>query len=749
MSKANNVIALAKPIINYKIRKVSETNQAPILADTNRLVIQLTQSSDFRKKLPKVLRVLSGHLGANQSYLLEVSPVKGVPDQLLYHKILEVSSTGKTVEHTIHPLFSVITFSQRVLKSWLTDLGSLSNTPLSIDHGQEEYNGLPPFIYADQNAKAALEKVKNNQICKEIIRTLNISFSSFLVVPLVFEQTVLGFFATHSQNEIAHTTAHLEMVMTIMQLVASLYAREKIEDQRILHENHLLKTSEKRYRKFIRHSAEGIYFMNCGKPISINWDMEAQLNAYYANAYVEECNLAMAKMYGFEKETEFIGKRVETLHQGENYEQNKLSFKNLAANNYQIKGQETKELDNYGNWRYFINEAFGIIENDHLLGIWGIQRDITEKYQNERGDALLEAILHAIPDIKIRINIEGQILALYGADQSQSGLSFQDNTIKGKHLTEVLPVFVAKGLLFNARKSLEEGTLQSFEFLNADNADGNVRYFEARINNINDEEIIIILRDVTQLKMAEQALTEQISQVDQKNRQLQKYIESNLQLENFAFVASHDLREPVRTMRTFGQFLKKRVGHKLDEESMTHLDFIINSASRMNQLIEDLLTYSRVNTESATHDPIELEPLLKEIINSLKATIEETGAEITYKNLPPVIHGNRLKILQVFQNLLANGIKFHRKGEPPKIAISVKETKTHWRFMVADNGIGIEEEFHEQIFVIFKKLHNYQEYQGTGIGLTLVKSIVNQHGGEIWLESEVGKGTTFYFTLLK
>ena len=728
---------------------MSETNKDRLLADTNQLVIQLTKSRAFRKKLPKVLQVLSNHLQVSQCYLLEVSPVKGIPDQLVYHEILEVSGDGKEIVHSIHPLFSAITFSQRVLKSWLTDLAGLSKTPLPANHTLEENNGVPHIICVNQQEGTALEKVKNNQICREVIQALGLSFSSFLVVPLVYEQAILGFFATHSQDDILHTTDRLEMVVTLMQVIAHLYACEKVEDQKILHENYLLKTSEKRYRKFIRHSAEGIYFVNCGKPISINLDIDAQADSYYKNAYVEECNLALAKMYDFEKENELIGKRIEIISQGKSYKQDRLAFQKLAINNYQIKGYETKELDVQGNWRYFRNEVFGIIEDDHLLGVWGIQRDISEKYHNEQGDALLEAVLHAIPDIKIHINIEGQILALYGFEQKQDGLSFQDNAIKGKHLTEVLPVFVAKGLLFNARKSLEEGTLQSFEFLDAEASDGNVRYYEARINNINKEEIIIILRNVTQLKIAELALTEQISQVDQKNRQLQKYIESNLQLENFAFVASHDLREPVRTMRTFGQFLKKRVGHKLDEESITHLDFIINSASKMNQLIEDLLTYSRVNAEPATHDPVELAPLLKEITNSLKATIEETGSKIVCKNLPPVIYGNRLKILQVFQNLLANAIKFHRKEEPPKIIISVKETKTHWRFMVADNGIGIEDEFHEQIFVIFKKLHNYLDYQGTGIGLTLVKSIVNQHGGEIWLESKVGKGTTFYFTLLK
>ena len=729
---------------------MQETYKDTLLGDTNRLVIELTKSRAFRKKLPEVLKTISAHLKTEQSYLLEVRPVKGMLDQLVYKKIIEVSAAGEKKEHIVHELFSEVIFSQRVLKSLLTDLASLSKTKLSIGQSSEN-NNLPSLIFADHYEEAALDKLNNNQICRKIFNSLGVSISSFLIVPLVYEQAILGFFATHSSNVIVHTEHQLEMVVSQMQLTANLYACEYVEDQRDLHENYLLKTSEKRYRKFIRHSAEGIYFMNCGKPIPVDAEVDAQVESYYANAYVEECNLAMTKMYGFEKESDLIGKRIEVIHQGENYEQNRLSFKRLAENNYQIKGQETKELDKYGNWKYFINEAFGIVEDNHLLGIWGIQRDITEKYQNERGDALLEAVLHAIPDIKIRINVEGEILALYGSEQKQDkdGLTFQDNIITGKHLTEVLPVFVAKGLLFNARKSLEEKTLQAFEFLDADSSDGNVRYYEARINNINAEELIIILRNVTQLKIAEQALTEQISQVDQKNRQLQKYIESNLQLENFAFVASHDLREPVRTMRTFGQFLKKRVGHKLDEESMIHLDFIINSASRMNQLIEDLLTYSRVNTESVTRDPIALGPLLEEITNSLKATIEETGAKIIFKNLPSVILGNRLKIQQVFQNLLANGIKFHRKNESPKIIISVKETKTHWRFMVADNGIGIEEEFHEQIFVIFKKLHNYQEYQGTGIGLTLVKSIVNQHGGEIWLESKVGKGTTFYFTLLK
>lgn len=718
-----------------------------LLRDTNHLVGLLSASSSFREHLPEVLRTLSINLGSEKSFLLEIHPVKNVPNQLLFEKIMEVEVGGKLINHQVPLPFSETMFSEHLLKTWLINMATIADISCQKYH-KAENNEFPQYICGTYKKSEAVAKVKNNKVCQSLISAFGISFSSFVIVPLVYDQRIKGFYITFSLEDQQWPELGIEMAVTLARLIANLLTNERLEQQKILEEIQLLKKNQNLYRKFIKHSSEGIYFMNCGKPIPVDLDIEEQTNRYYAHAYIEECNLSIAKMYGFKDKNDLLGQRIETLHQGEYYEQNRLSYHHFAENNYRVQNVQTKELGTDGVWRYFANEAFGIIEGGHLIGVWGTQRNITDQ-QNGTGDAFLEAVLHAIPDIKIRMNAKGQILALYNFTPEKIGLNFYSKNIKGKLLTEVLPIFIAKGLLFNAHKALQEKTLQSFEFLDTNEKNGGIRYYEARINNITKEEVIVILRDVTQLKIAEKALTEQISQVDQKNRELQKYIASNLQLENFAYVASHDLREPVRTMRTFGQFLKKRVGHQLDEESRTHLDFIINSANRMNQLIEDLLTYSRVNVESTTRDPIELMPLLTEITTSLKAAIEETNAVINHKSLPSTIYGNRVKIQQVFQNLLANGIKFHRAGVPPKITISAKETKTHWRFTVADNGIGIEEEFHDQIFVIFKKLHNHQVYQGTGIGLTLVKNVITQHGGEIWLDSKVGKGTSFYFTIQK
>ncbi len=202
-------------------------------------------------------------------------------------------------------------------------------------------------------------------------------------------------------------------------------------------------------------------------------------------------------------------------------------------------------------------------------------------------------------------------------------------------------------------------------------------------------------------------------------------------------------------MRSFGQFLDRRIGKTLDEDSRVYLDFIISSADRMNHLIEDLLTYSKVNTEPMTREAIDGQKLLSEVVNSLNTRISETHAEVVMEDIPATIYGSPSRMQQVFQNLIANAIKFHREGVPPRVVVSSSESPTHWAFSIADNGIGIPAEFFEQIFVIFKKLHNHEAYSGTGIGLALVKRIIAQPGGDIWLESKEGEGTTFFFTVLK
>jgi light-regulated signal transduction histidine kinase (bacteriophytochrome) len=302
-------------------------------------------------------------------------------------------------------------------------------------------------------------------------------------------------------------------------------------------------------------------------------------------------------------------------------------------------------------------------------------------------------------------------------------------------------------MLANIRKAQEQDQLQTFEFFLSNQ--GMVNYYEARIAPLDEDEVILVLRNMSPLKAIQNDLREQNTKLDQKNRLLQKYIESNLQLENFAYIASHDLREPLRTIRTFAQYLNRDMGQALNERNRAHLDFVIGAANRMNQLIEDLLKYSTVNSDPMTNEPIELPELLTVVLQELQSIITEHKATIKLVNIPALIYGSPARIQQLFQNLISNAVKFRRPDLPPRITIEGEENPDYWQFSVRDNGIGIDPEFHRHIFIIFKRLHTIDTYEGTGIGLALVKRIVNQHGGDIWVNSEVGKGTTFTFTILK
>lgn len=222
---------------------------------------------------------------------------------------------------------------------------------------------------------------------------------------------------------------------------------------------------------------------------------------------------------------------------------------------------------------------------------------------------------------------------------------------------------------------------------------------------------------------------------------------SNKELEQFAYVASHDLQEPFRMVGSFTQLLKRRYQGKLDEDADDYIDFIVDGAQRMKDLIDDLLAFSRLNTQAKEFEPVKMDVTLSDVLANLKSAITYNKAEISYDQLP-VIHGDPSQINQLLQNLIANAIKF--KGDnPPNIHIYARELDRQWLFGVEDKGIGIDPMYQEQIFRIFKRLHTRDEYEGTGIGLAICKRIVEMHSGEIWVESELEKGSTFYFKLPK
>ena len=242
-------------------------------------------------------------------------------------------------------------------------------------------------------------------------------------------------------------------------------------------------------------------------------------------------------------------------------------------------------------------------------------------------------------------------------------------------------------------------------------------------------------REKNDLVEARQKLEESVSELGRSNADLQQ----------FAYVASHDLQEPLRMVSSYTQLIARRYKGKLDADADEFIAFAVDGANRMQRLILDLLAYSRVNTAGRQFEPTAMETVLKAALNNLTNAVKESQAIITHDPLPAVM-GDDKQLAQLFQNLLSNAVKFGG-AQPPRIHISAKQADGEWLCSVRDHGIGIDPQYADRIFVIFQRLHTREEYPGTGIGLAICKKIVERHGGRIWVESELGKGATFYFTM--
>jgi signal transduction histidine kinase len=272
--------------------------------------------------------------------------------------------------------------------------------------------------------------------------------------------------------------------------------------------------------------------------------------------------------------------------------------------------------------------------------------------------------------------------------------------------------------------------------------------------------LFVLLYEITklyaQLVRAVLARAELLAILDQKNQALeasnaelaqrsQELARSNAELEQLAYIASHDLQEPLRMVASYLQLLEQRYGGRLDADAHEFIGFAVDGATRMQALIDDLLTYSRVGSRAQPLQPTECMAVVEAVIRSVRVAIEESGTRVTYDPLPTVT-GDATQLMQLFQNLIANAIKF-RRDQGPEIHIHAEPEDGFWRFSVQDNGIGIAPEYFNRIFVMFQRLHSRSTYSGTGIGLAICQKIVERHGGRIWVESTPGTGSTFQFTL--
>jgi PAS domain S-box-containing protein len=246
--------------------------------------------------------------------------------------------------------------------------------------------------------------------------------------------------------------------------------------------------------------------------------------------------------------------------------------------------------------------------------------------------------------------------------------------------------------------------------------------------------ISVIVTDLTQTKMAASLLS--------ANSELSR---SNAELANYAFVASHDLKEPLRVISNYVQLLETHLKDRFDGEAVQYRKFILNAVQRMFALIDDLLNYSKIDADTKELTDVDCGEVVADVLSNLEMSLKECGGEVVCGSLPRV-KGNRAELVQLFQNLLENAVKY-RGNRPPKITIQAQSRSGNWVFSIQDNGIGIEDQYFDKIFLLFQRLHGHQNYSGTGIGLAICKKVVERHGGKIWLESTLNKGTTFFFSI--
>ncbi len=366
-----------------------------------------------------------------------------------------------------------------------------------------------------------------------------------------------------------------------------------------------------------------------------------------------------------------------------------------------------------------------------------ILRDITDRKKNEDIKSQLASIVLNSSDAIYAMSIDGQIQSWNPGAEMLYGYSEKDAI--GRNISIVIPDSKEKELKHLLGKVSKGERIESLE-TKRQRKDKSQIDVSLTLSPIREESGLVtrvsaISRDITFKKQVEEEL----------RRYAEELALSNEELYVFSYAASHDLQEPLRSIQNFIETLNKKYKKRLGAEMEEQINSAEEGVTRMYRLITDFLMYSRVGTERAVKEEVDCNSAIKDAKANLELSIKESKANITQFTLPK-IYGNYVQITQVFQNLIANAIKYQGENKP-EIAISAEKKDGMWLFAVKDNGIGIEQWFSERIFIVFQKLHDHRKYPGSGIGLALCKRVIEKLGGKIWFESEVGRGTTFFFTL--
>jgi PAS domain S-box-containing protein len=371
-------------------------------------------------------------------------------------------------------------------------------------------------------------------------------------------------------------------------------------------------------------------------------------------------------------------------------------------------------------------------------------RDISVRKDAEKHLAQIEnryrGLLEAAPDAMVVVNQGGEVVLLNLQAEKQFG--YHRDELLGQKVKNIIPEGFAERLIADSTRTAADALAQQIGTgieLYGRRKDGSNFPIEIMLSPLEGAEGILVtaaIRDITERKKSEEHLVKTVGELRRSNDELQQ----------FAYVASHDLQEPLRMVASYTQLLAKRYKGRLDSDADEFIAYAVDGSNRMQVLIQDLLAYSRAGTNGKALREISSENALKEALTNLRGAIEESGAIVTHDSLPAVTTDDA-QLAQVFQNLVGNAIKY-RSPEVPHVHVSARKNRgNEWIFSVRDNGLGIDPQYFERIFILFQRLHGRREFKGTGIGLAICKKILERLGGRIWVESQPAKGSNFYFAL--
>ena len=373
----------------------------------------------------------------------------------------------------------------------------------------------------------------------------------------------------------------------------------------------------------------------------------------------------------------------------------------------------------------------------NLRGFSEFSHDLTERKESE---ARYRGLLEAAPDAMVVVNVAGEIVLLNVRAEKEFGYSRDE--LVGQKVKNIIPEGFAERLIADGARSAAEALAQQIGTgieLIGRRRDGSQFPIELMLSPLQSAEGILVtaaIRDISVRKKSDEHLARTVAELKRSNDELQQ----------FAYVSSHDLQEPLRMVSSYTQLLAKRYKGRLDSDADEFIAFAVDGCHRMQGLIQDLLVYSRAGSNGKALRELSCENSLKLALANLRTTIEQSGAVVTHDALP-AIKTDEAQLTQVFQNLVGNAIKY-RRAESPRVHVSASRNGgNEWIFSVRDNGLGIDPQYFDRIFVLFQRLHGRDEFEGTGIGLAICKKILERLGGRIWVESQPEKGSTFYFAL--